>query len=324
MKCEVNIMKIPLGRENIARLFENSIATDRLSQAYIITGEKGMGKKSVSRYVASLILCESHTACGKCASCMSMQKGSHPDLTVLRREEGKASLGVESVREIKTEVYTRPVMSDYKVILAEEMHLATIGAQNAMLKMIEEPPEGVVFLMLADTMSPILPTIASRSVVTELSPLENDVLKRISPDADYEIAMCAGNPGRLLKLAGDADYREMRDKVADAFFSSLSPEPYAPYESASILDKLKADKEEVFSVMLSLSRDIYMHKAGLEIINKDKANYINAVSQRISARGAYNIWNEIIHEQKERGKNGSFTMAVTLLLLRCRRKGQIK
>ncbi len=320
MKCEVNIMNIPLGREGIARLFENSIANDRLSQAYIITGEKGMGKKTFARYIVSLILCQSHTACGKCPSCMSIQKGSHPDLTVLRREEGKASLGVENVRAVKTEVYTRPAMSDYKVILAEEMHLATIQAQNSMLKMIEEPPDRVVFLMLADTMSPILPTIASRSVVTELSPLSADVLKRILPDADYEIGMCGGNPGRLLKLAGDTDYREMRDRVSDAFFGALSTEPYAPYESASLLDKIKADKEEVFSVMLSLSRDLYMQKTGLEIINKDKANYIDAVSAKLTERGAYNIWNEIIKEQKERGKSGNFFMAVTLLLLRCRKE----
>lgn len=320
MKCEVNIMNIPLGRENIARLFENSIKNDRLSQAYIITGEKGMGKKTVARYIASLILCESHTACGKCPSCMSMQKGSHPDLVFLKRDEDKASLGVENVRAVKTEVYTRPAMSDYKVILVEEMHLATTQAQNSMLKMIEEPPERVVFLMLANTMSPILPTIASRSVITELSPLGTDVLKRISPDSDYEIGMCGGNPGRLLKLSGDEDYREMRDTVSDAFFGALSAEPYAPYESASVLDKIKSDKEEIFSVMLSLSRDIYMQKTGLEIINKDKANYINTISAKLNERGAYNIWNEIIKEQKERGKNGNFMMAVTLLLLRCRKE----
>lgn len=313
-------MNVPLGRESIVRLFENSIANGRLAQAYIISGEKGMGKKTLARYTASLILCDSHTACGECPSCKSVQKGSHPDLITLRRDEDRATLRIENVRDIKGEVYTRAVMSDYKVIVAEELHLATSQAQNAMLKMIEEPPERVVFIMLTDTMSPILPTIASRSVTVELSALPYDVLGKISPEADYEISMCGGNPGRLLKLVGDDDYREMRDKVADAFFSALSPEPYAPYESAAALDKLKADKDEVFSIILSLARDIYMHKTGLEIINRDKANYINSVSDKLSAHGAYNIWTEAIKEQKERGKYGNFMMASTLLLLRCRKE----
>ena len=315
-------MNIPCGREDIARLFQNCINNGKLAQAYIIHGAEGMGKKTIVRYILSLMLCDSHSSCGVCLSCKSLDANTHPDITELKREPDKASIGVDNVRDIKNEVYTRPTMSDYKAIIVHEAHLATPAAQNAMLKMIEEPPDKVIFFMLCDTLAPILQTIISRSVVIDLKPIPMQGLRDIfGTDAEeFELSLCEGNPGRLIKLRNDPDYAALRDEVTDAFASLTGADPYAPYDISARLDKIKENNVELFNIILIFARDAYFKKNGLEslIINKDKMNYINTFSANLSAAQCCRIMQHIITAQKEKGKNGNFTIAMTMLLLKCR------
>jgi len=312
-------MNVPRGREDVAKLFENCISKDKLAQAYIINAPKGMGKKTVLNYILSLMLCSTHDSCGECLSCKSLQAGAHPDVAELKREPDKATLGVGRVRDIKNEVYTRPVMSDYKAVVVYEAHLATAEAQNAMLKMIEEPPQKVVFFLLCDTLAPILPTILSRTVTVNLNPLPNTVLKEISGADDFQVSLCEGNPGRLIQLMEDADYTSLRDEIIDAFSSLATGGAYAPYDIASRFDKIKEGKDEILDVMLLFARDVYYKKKGMEssVINKDKMNYINSFADKLDETSAWRIMNNIIDTQREKGKNGNFNMALTILLLKC-------
>ena len=315
-------MKVPCGREDIARLFENCISKDKLAQAYILSAPQGMGKKTVLNYVLSLMLCKDHTSCGECLSCKSLEAGAHPDVVHLTREADKATLGVGRVRDIKNEVYTRPAMADYKAVVVYEAHLATIEAQNAMLKMIEEPPEKVVFFLLCDTMAPILPTIVSRAIVLNIKPLPAGALKEITGADDFQISICDGNVGRLKELTEDSGYSRVRDEVIDAFSSLTSEDPYTPYAVASRFDKLKENKEDVFDIILSFVRDAYCKKKNIDscIINKDKMNYINAFASKAKEDALWRIMNLIVTTRKEKGKNGNFNIAVTILLLKCRRE----
>ena len=315
-------MNIPIGREDIARLFQNCISGDKLAQAYIIHGDEGIGKKTVVNYILSLMLCNDHTACGKCPSCQSHEKGAHPDVVELRRAPDRASLGVDRVREIKADVYTRAVMADYKAVVVYEAHLATVEAQNAMLKMIEEPPERVVFFILCDTLSPILQTILSRSVTIELNPLSNGDLRRIfgSDAEDYELSVCGGNPGRYIKLHDDKDFMSLRDKVVDLFSGISGEDAYAPYAIAGEFDKIKENKNDIFDIMLVFARDAYYRKMGLSdnIINKDKLNYIDSFCGNLPAKTCWKIADNIMSAIAEKGKNGNFYMTMTILLLKCR------
>ena len=315
-------MRIPRGREDIAQLFKNCITNGKLAQAYILNAPRGMGKKTVLRYILSLMLCDTHTSCGNCLSCKSIEVGAHPDVVHLRREEDRATLGVAAVRDIKNEVYTRPVMADYKAVIVHEAHLATVEAQNAMLKMIEEPPEKVVFFLICDTMAPILSTIISRSVVLNIKPLSNEVLKEISGGDDFRISVCGGNIGRLLELMEDSEYSSVRDEVIDAFASITSDDPYVPYEIASRLDKIKDYKDDIFDIMLVFARDAYYKKKNIDnrIINKDKINYINSFASKAKEDSLWRVMNLIIETRKERGKNGNFNIAITILLLKCRKE----
>ena len=313
-------MNIPCGRDDEARLFENIIKNDRLAQAYIINAPEGMGKKTLTNYILSLLFCDTHSSCGVCPSCKSLEANCHPDAVYLTREADKASLGVDRVRAIKQEVYTKPSMASYKAIVADEMELATDGAQNAMLKMIEEPPERVVFFLLTGSMAPILSTIQSRSVTVNLKPLPPRVLKSVFGADDYLVSISGGNPGKLKKLMDDSEYTDFRDEVADVFFSVRWDEPFSPYDGAKRLDKYKARSREVMEIMLSFARDIYFRKIGLseDIINKDKVNCIDDFASRLSEAKISNIINHIKDTLSQKGASGNFNMAVTIMLLKCR------
>lgn len=315
-------MNIPRGREDVAKLFQNIIKSGRVSQTYIINGPEGMGKKTVTEYILSLLLCDSHLSCGSCPSCNSLAEGIHPDVVYLRRSPDKASLGVKNVREIKTEVYTRPVMADYKVVVAPEFELATTEAQNAMLKMLEEPPERVVFFLLCSSEKSLLSTIVSRAVTINLRPMTFRVLKEIFGAEDSLIYTSEGNPGKLCRLMEDTDYTDLRSEVADAYFSVTARDAYSPYDAARRLEKLKSGTGEVLEIILSLARDVYFKRIGLDdrIINKDKANYISAASAGLTEKKAANIVNHIKDTIVQKGQNGNQGMAITVMLLKCRRE----
>lgn len=313
-------MKIPRGRENIVRIFINSLEKDRLSNSYIICGESGMGKKTLTSYVLALVACDTHRACGECASCKSLEAGAHPDVIELRREESKASLGIDSVREVMKQVYIKPIATDYKAVIVHEAHLLTVEAQNAMLKVIEEPPERTVFFFLCDNVASILPTVISRSVMINLPPLSREVLSGIADADEFEMSYCHGNPGALIKLVGDEKFAALRDGVLDAFSSVISRDEYAVFDALLFFESNKERRNEIISIILFLLRDVMYEKLGMRqyLVNKDKMNHISAFADRISEKSCLKMLNTIIDIQKSKGKNGNYTIAVTMMLLKCR------
>ena len=285
-------MNIPIGREDIATLFKNCLSENKLGQSYIIHGPCGMGKKTVLKYILSLIMCENNSSCGVCPSCKSLEMKAHPDVVVLERPEGKASIGVDSVRSVLSEVYIKPVQASYKAVVVHEAHLLTTEAQNAMLKIIEEPPDKVVFFLLCDTVAPILQTVISRSVTVNLRPLTIDELKVISNGnaRDFELNYCMGNGA------------------------------FCVYEAVQFLDKNKEERDEVFAVLLLFVRDMLYKKLGMDslVINTDKIDEINAFMSKASAKALLKIIQIILNTQIQKGKNGNYTIAVTTMLFKCR------
>lgn len=315
-------MEIPVGRSDIAALFRNTLASGRLGQSYIINAEEGMGKKTVMKYILSLIMCKDHSSCGKCQPCKSLEAGAHPDVAELRRTDGRASIGVDSVREIIGEAYIRPVLSQYKAVVVYEAHLLTAEAQNAMLKIIEEPPRGVVFFLLCDTLAPILKTVVSRSIVIDLKPLDLKILKMTAGESvlDFELCYSQGNPGRLKKLISDSEFLNLRDEVIGKFTDVFSGGAYSVYEAVQFFDKNKDKRREISDIMLFFIRDVLYKKLNLDdlIINKDKINLINAAGAKLDAGGCFRVMQIILKTQAERGKNGNYTIAATTALFKCR------
>lgn len=313
-------MVFPQGREKEIKLFSDLINTARLGHAYLFDAPCGMGKKTLCSYIVHLIACTEHTACMHCSGCLTVSSGANPDVVTVNNGD-KASIGVDRVREMIRDVYIRPITAEKKVFVIENAHLLTTGAQNALLKVIEEPPEYAVFFLLCDSINPILPTILSRVCLVRPAPLGTELLQKIVPGCPpFLYHCCEGNVGRLMRLRDDEDFASERAAAIDAVMSFVSADEFEMYEKCKILESDRRKADTVTELMLMFVRDAILWKNGLEdiIINKDKINDIKTFSELATAKQCFAAAECIRISRAQLGKSGNLAMAAQILFMKCR------
>ena len=165
-----------VGHEQIVTHLKSAMKLGKVSHAYILSGEKGCGKKLLADVFAETLQCEKGGTepCGSCHSCVQAQSGNHPDIIHLMHEKPN-SISVDDVRtQIVNDVLIKPYSGKYKIYIVPDAEKMTAAAQNALLKTIEEPPAYAVILLLANNASALLPTILSRCVMLSLKPVADD------------------------------------------------------------------------------------------------------------------------------------------------------
>ncbi len=196
-----------LGNERLKEQLRRSISRGRVSHFYLISGPVGSGKHTLASLLSAGILCkEADAPCLTCPSCRKVLSNNHPDVITVTDPEHK-NVAVKIVRKMRDDVFVRPNEAHRKIyILPQEL-----GAegQNALLKILEEPPSYGVFLLLTDNPEKLLPTIRSRSTELSLNALPEPLLRRqlaeTFPEADPDqltgaIARSGGYLGQALSL----------------------------------------------------------------------------------------------------------------------------
>lgn len=217
-----------LGNEKIRHHLRESIIKQSISHAYILAGDNGIGKSKIAREFAMELICEKHTGCGECPACRQFLADAYPDFFYMDAE-GKESIGIDRIREnIVNDVSIRPYHGKVKIYIIDEADKMTVGAQNALLKTIEEPPEYVVILLLVRNMSLLLETIRSRCIKLLLSAVSNDrikswlVEKGISEDVATVVASYSnGAPGIAKAMAESEDFAGMYNQNVE-FLKKIS------------------------------------------------------------------------------------------------------
>ncbi len=163
-------MMFPLaGNGGVKKALEIAISSGRLPHAMIIEGESGGGKTVLSRFLAAALLCDqSEKPCGSCRACALAKAGTHPDLFITDLEDKKKNISVDQIRKLRNEAYIRPQMGDRKVFIIESADTMNPQSQNAILKVLEEPPGDTVFILNVRSRAALLPTIISRCVTYTL------------------------------------------------------------------------------------------------------------------------------------------------------------
>ena len=205
-----------LGNEKIRHHLMESIIKQSISHAYILAGDKGIGKSKIAREFAMELICEKHTGCGEFPECRLFLADAYPDFFYMDAE-GKETIGIDRIREnIVNDVSIRPYNGKVKIYIIDEADKMTVGAQNALLKTIEEPPEYVVILLLVRNMSLLLETIRSRCIKLLLSAVSNDRIKRwlvekgtIEDLATVVASYSNGAPGIAKAMAESEDFAGM-------------------------------------------------------------------------------------------------------------------
>ena len=165
-----------LGNDRLKENLQASIGRGRISHFYLICGPEGSGKQTLARQMAAAILCRQEwKPCLQCTACRKVLADSHPDFITVRDPEHK-NVSVKIVRQIRDEMFIRPNESDRKIYLfAQDLGME---GQNALLKILEEPPSYGVFILLTDNPEKLLTTIRSRATVLSLGSLPEAVLRR--------------------------------------------------------------------------------------------------------------------------------------------------
>ncbi len=206
-----------LGNERLKDNLRRSLSRGRGSHFYLISGPQGSGRHTLARLLAAAIMCTGEeTLCGHCEGCRKVLGGVHPDYITVDDPE-KKTVPVDLIRQTRADIYVQPNEGKKKIYLFPRAQDMGIPGQNALLKILEEPPGYGVFLLITDNPERLLPTVRSRCVELTLQPLQEATLCRELnsrfPNADADAISAAiarsggylGQAEELLKNSGEAD-----------------------------------------------------------------------------------------------------------------------
>lgn len=317
-----------LGNEMVKDHFKRAIENHKISHAYILTGEAGMGRKSIANAFAMTLLCEKGGSepCMSCHSCKQVMSGNHPDLIYVTHEK-PGSIGVDDVREqINDTIMIRPYSSYYKIYIVDEAEKMTVQAQNALLKTIEEPPSYAVIILITTNQEAFLPTILSRCVQMKLKPLKDFTIKSYltqnlhipEKDADICAAFARGNLGKAIHLSSSDEFRELFQKVM------VLVKNVGTMDISMLLDCIREMKEqnfdigEVLDLMQFWYRDVLMFKVTKDmnlLIFKNEYKMINETGEKVDYAGLEAILAAIDTARTRLNANVNMELAMELLLL---------
>lgn len=167
-----------LGNERLKKNLVESLAKKHISHFYLISGPEGSGKHTLARLLAAAILCQgNHKPCGACVPCRKVMDGNHPDFITVDDPE-KKSVTVDLIRQARADIYVQPNESDFKIYLFPRAQDMGLPGQNALLKVLEEPPKYGVFFLLTDNPDKLLPTVRSRCTELKMQALSEEILRK--------------------------------------------------------------------------------------------------------------------------------------------------
>ena len=271
-----------LGNERLKENLTGSLRRGHISHFYLISGPEGSGKHTLARLLAAAILCGNRElGCGNCSACRKVMEDSHPDFITVTDPEHK-NIAVKIVRQIRDDVFIRPNEAEHKIYLfAQDLG---IEGQNALLKVLEEPPKYGVFLLLTDNPEKILPTVRSRCTELVLSALPGQTLRTALqqrfPEADAEeigaaINRSGGFLGQAVKLLESG---EIVSPQTAAFVEGFgSRDALALTRLLVSMEKYKRDQlQEEFSQWLEVLEAALADRSGM--------NAPSAQARMLSAR----------------------------------------
>lgn len=242
--------------------------TREMVHAYLITGAKGLGKRTFARVLASALFCMSeHKPCGVCDGCRRVWSWNEPDVLRLFADDGK-SIKVDEIRDLIRQVGQHTFGAGHRVVLIEPVEKLTPGAQNALLKTLEEPLSNVVFILMTNELTATLGTIASRCVRVKMQPwpdsLLGPVLEKLGADKaklPAALGLSGGNIGMAIDyLFSGAGENAGLDFVNKALSASTDADILEV--STALKDKKDAAEECLCALETALHQGL-MYKAGL-------------------------------------------------------------
>ena len=338
-----------LGQDRVVNVLKNQVKSGQISHAYLFAGERGCGKTTCAKIFAKAINCLNpidSSPCGECENCKSIEEESTMDVVEM---DAASNRRIDDIRNLKETVVYPPNNLKYKVYIIDEAHMITREAFNALLKIMEEPPSHLVFILATTEIEKIPKTILSRVQKFEFNKIgREDIIKQIDiilsdrnitieQEAKELIVKKAKGAMRdalsildqvlsidkdnfLLQdvenILGVVDFYSL-DKLVDNIIS------YNQKDSLEILFKLKEngkDDRDILDGLIGYLRDIMVYKTSLNEKYVDNLDYIDLIKEKIEQISSEKIvsYLEILNDYSNRMKvseNSSLLMEMAILRL---------
>ncbi len=273
-----------VGQKVIVETLKNSIKYKCHSHAYIFGGPRGTGKTTISKIFAKAINCENPKngdICNECNSCLSMHNQNNVDIIEI---DAASNNGVEEIREIKSKVLISPTNLKYKVYIIDEVHMLSIGAFNALLKTLEEPPEHVIFILATTDVHKIPETIISRCQTFSFDRISEGVIVK-----------------RMTEISSEEGIDIEKD-VLEAISSSVNG---GMRDALNLLDKLNSyKKEKIYMDDFSEVIGTITEEEVVKILKDIELQNISEILRKINeyyceGKNLYLILKQIIHKMRD-------------------------
>ena len=261
-----------IGNELIKKQLSEAIEDGKLSHAYLISGDRGMGKKRFAEAFCLELFCGDKGedgACRRCPSCKKIMTGNHPDVIWLQSEKPDV-IKVDEIRaQIVDTVDIRPFLGQRKVYIIPDAERMNQQAQNSLLKVLEEPPEYVIILLLCNDETALLETVLSRVIRIKLKPRTDSMVREhlrtcfpMASDEQIElsVAFSRGNLGRAEAMLGDESFGEVYNETVRLCRSIKQMDAGQISKASAGLASDRDRLEEKLDLIQFWYRDLMMYK----------------------------------------------------------------
>ena len=223
----LSIRAMAAGSDALLALYHDFLS-GRMAHATLLTGEAGIGKKTLARLLGQGLLCtgSGDRPCGQCRDCRRFSARTHPDALFPAPAPREKTIKIDALREMIDALSRHSLEGGRRVVLIENAERMTPQAQNCLLKTLEEAQEGTYFLLTADIETALLPTIRSRCRVIRMQPWPTERIREflrtrgVPEDRAHALSLyCEGSPGLALQMQEDESYWAARDTVRRSFLS---------------------------------------------------------------------------------------------------------
>ena len=244
------------GQEHIVTALTNQIKADRIGHAYLFCGTRGTGKTTIAKLFAKAVNCENPIEGSPCNVCPSCQAINQQTAMNVMEIDAASNNGVDNIRDIKDEVQYSPTEGKYKVYIIDEVHMLSIGAFNALLKTLEEPPSYVIFILATTEVHKIPITILSRCQRYDFRRISIDTItQRLKELMEKEGIEAEEKALRYVAKVADGSMRDALSLLDQCIAFYLGK----PITYRNVLEVLGAVDQEVFLHLLRAILDRNMN-----------------------------------------------------------------
>lgn len=323
-----------VGQNRAVETLRRAMQARKVPHAYLFAGPEGVGKATCARHLAAALNCQTSPGegCDACASCHKIAEGIHPDLSVL--EPDGQFIKIDQVRALEERLGYAPHEGRHRLVLIDGAERLNASAANALLKSVEEPLEGTVFVLATSASHRVAPTLVSRCQRLRFVPLAPEqVLEVIAPLTEADsgqrrsaAALAEGSPRRALRLLEGDQMAVIERTVAALRDAAGEGSALAVFEAASEAGRDRELLLEVLDVLRAWLRDVLLTGAGLaqgRIVNAHRADELSEQAARLSGPAVLSQLRAVAEAQLALQGNVNPTLALENLALRMGRTHEV-